>query len=183
MGMQPGALPFPRKELSPREALAVCTPPTPHSTHQPDWANGRALRAQERSRESQEVSHPLHPSFTRSLPCSGPQARPPCHQPASPLPTAVETSGENWPGVPVVQDQDQVQVLHLAQGQALSSPFQPASSSMCFPDLGSVKTVHPGRPRTEGDIDWFCSLSRNSGQQISTPGCRHGPPLHSPCHS
>ena len=26
MGMQPGALPFPRKELSPREALAVCTP-------------------------------------------------------------------------------------------------------------------------------------------------------------
>ena len=24
--MQPGALPFPRKELSPREALAVCTP-------------------------------------------------------------------------------------------------------------------------------------------------------------
>ena len=29
MGMQPGALPFPRKELSPREALAVCTPPAP----------------------------------------------------------------------------------------------------------------------------------------------------------
>ena len=27
--MQPGALPFPRKELSPREALAVCTPPAP----------------------------------------------------------------------------------------------------------------------------------------------------------
>ncbi|CAD7006718.1 unnamed protein product, partial [Ceratitis capitata] len=27
LGMQPGALPFPRKELSPREALAVCTPP------------------------------------------------------------------------------------------------------------------------------------------------------------
>ena len=25
--VQPGALPFPRKELSPREALAVCTPP------------------------------------------------------------------------------------------------------------------------------------------------------------
>ena len=29
LGMQPGALPFPRKELSPREALAVCTPPAP----------------------------------------------------------------------------------------------------------------------------------------------------------
>ena len=26
---KPGALPFPRKELSPREALAVCTPPAP----------------------------------------------------------------------------------------------------------------------------------------------------------
>ena len=29
MGMQPGALPFPRKELSLREALAVCTTPAP----------------------------------------------------------------------------------------------------------------------------------------------------------
>ena len=29
LGMRPGALPFPRKELSPREALAVCTPPAP----------------------------------------------------------------------------------------------------------------------------------------------------------
>ena len=29
LGMQPEALPFPRKELSPREALAVCTPPAP----------------------------------------------------------------------------------------------------------------------------------------------------------
>ena len=29
LGMQPGALPFPRKELSLREALAVCTPPAP----------------------------------------------------------------------------------------------------------------------------------------------------------
>ena len=29
LGRQPGALPFPRKELSPREALAVCTPPAP----------------------------------------------------------------------------------------------------------------------------------------------------------
>ena len=29
LGMQPGALPFPRKELSPLEDLAVCTPPAP----------------------------------------------------------------------------------------------------------------------------------------------------------
>src|SRR5574337_720820 len=43
--MQPGALPFPRKELSPREALAVCTPPAPmqeaaaHFFRAMEWAD------------------------------------------------------------------------------------------------------------------------------------------------
>ena len=49
LGMQPGALPFPRKELSPREALAVCTLPKPPA--------GRALS------EGKEAPQAAFPSW------------------------------------------------------------------------------------------------------------------------